>query len=163
MTATATSIAAGLMAWAANSMGLPVPDHLPTIEFQDQCAIERSFFRDPAHECGGKLKVMAIYVSGEDRVILSDDWNPDSLKDQSILLHELVHFVQDEAGVQDHVQSYGLCVGQEIEAPAYAAQFAWLRSKSANPWTVLALDPLTLAMITRCQNPWEIVGGIAPR
>jgi hypothetical protein len=107
------------------------------------------------------LKVMATYEVGENLITLSDDWDLSSKRDLSILLHELGHFVQDKAGVSEHVDDKGTCVGQAIEKPAYEAQMAWLKAQGIDPWQALNLDPLSLAFLLRCATPWEV--GLAPR
>jgi hypothetical protein len=72
------------------------------------------------------LVVAAFYTPWDNTVHLPDTFDPDSMEDKSILLHELVHFLQD----LNHIYGATEC---ERERPAYAAQAKWLKDHGVNP------------------------------
>lgn len=146
-----------LMTYAANYLGVPVPAELPEVRFRPQCQIQQLWNGNGADKCDGGYKVVAAYVEGTNVLYLSDDADLSTVKDQSILLHELTHYVQDKAGIAKKVRETHGCVGAEIEGPAYAAQLKWLTDQGIkDPWAELQSSPLVLFIATMCGEPWEI-------
>ena len=50
------------------------------------------YYQDNDHEPDS---LHGLYNKEEDTIILRDDWNKDDPWDMSVLLHELVHYLQD--------------------------------------------------------------------
>jgi hypothetical protein len=133
-----------LMAWAAPRLDLPVPDELPVIVRKDHCGLQAIAY--PGRACLDEGRgVLALYGSGV--MWLRDDWSADSLKDVSILLHELVHHMQHHAGVEAVP-----CKAEALEKPAYDAQFAFLEAAGVDPYETVGINALMLIFVTNCMS-----------
>lgn len=73
----------------------------------------RDYIRDHGLRLGG------LYIPDSDKIYLLDRLDLDDPRHQSVLVHELVHYVQDQLGVTGSTE--------QIEAQAYALQEQWLR------------------------------------
>jgi hypothetical protein len=133
-----------LMAWAAPRLELPVPDALPTIVRKDHCGLQAMYMPGLACLPPGN-GALALYGSGV--MWLHEDWRADSLKDISILLHELVHHMQHHAGVEPVP-----CAAEALEKPAYDAQFAFLEAAGADPYETIGINALKLIFVTNCMS-----------
>ena len=96
--------------------------------------------RNPSDAVG----VQALYVRADATIYLQQNWRPVGLRNQSILLHELVHHVQRF----NHVK--GPCPAS-LERRAYDLQAAWLREQGvADPYELMGPDQFTVAILTAC-------------
>ncbi len=75
----------------------------------------RDYIRDHGLQLGG------LYIPDADKIYLRDGLDMDDPRDQSVLVHELVHYVQDQLGVTGTTE--------QLEAQAYALQDQWLREQ----------------------------------
>jgi hypothetical protein len=133
-----------LMAWAAPRLELPVPAELPVIVRKDHCGLQAIAYPDaPCPEAG--QGVLALYGPGV--MWLRDDWSANSLKDVSILLHELVHHMQHHAGVPETP-----CAAEAVEKPAYDVQFAFLEAAGVDPYETIGINALMLIFVTNCMS-----------
>ena len=94
-----------------------IPNFLPNVQFVPSEVVE-------AYACGKPCKALAVYRSGEG-VYINEEMNPETnVFARSVLLHELVHFVQDInrelASVRDCERWY------RREQEAYAIQKRFL-------------------------------------
>ncbi len=90
----------------------------------------------------------ALYGMGTHTLYLSNQWSPTDLRDQSILLHELVHHLQlmNETHVACPAQYNGL---------AYQVQIAWLREAGESaPFEFLGIGPIDIFVQSLCADPW---------
>lgn len=69
----------------------PPPD-CPKIEFVPASEIRR--YICPGREC----PTVGLYIYGQDRLLVKNGRGVDDLTTRSIIVHELVHFLQDGAG-----------------------------------------------------------------
>lgn len=139
---------AALMIWASNATGLPVAEDMPVLVLEDRCAIQRMAYADENHECTAD-GVQAIYDHRTEAIYLPDTWSPTRLYDVSLLLHELIHHMQNEVGTDfDTVD----CPGRDLERPAYTAQAAFIKGAGIDPWEVMRINQLALYFITTCQK-----------
>lgn len=143
-----------LMVWASAQTGLPVPEKIPEIRSADRCEIERLYFGDATRNCDeAVMKVQAIYDHRFSLLYLPDTWSPGDIYDVSMLLHELIHHMQAQAGVTaDSVR----CVGREIEKPAYDAQIAWLKATGLDPLEAMGINDLSYTLLTMCEESWAM-------
>lgn len=96
--------------------------------------------RNPRNPAG----VQALYVRADATIYLRKNWRPVGLRNQSILLHELVHHVQNF----NHMSQS--CPGA-LEKRAYDLQAAWLREHgAADPYELMGPDQFTVAILTSC-------------
>lgn len=137
-----------LMLWAANYTGLPVPETPPTVKYVDSCKIHLTAF--PDGDCAeDHLRATAIYDDGTMWLPDNVNWANPSLFQVSILLHEVVHHIQFEAG---HTIDSTPCPGRDLERPAYAAQAAFLSAAGVeDPLKMMGLNGLTLHFLTSCR------------
>ena len=87
--------------------------------------------------------VYAIYDDLSRTVYLLEHWNITSPADVSVLVHEMVHHLQNVAGEKF------LCP-QEREKDAYKAQRAWLALFDRTIEQEFEIDPLTVLVRTNC-------------
>jgi len=67
------------------------------------------------------LHLGGMYIPDSDNIYLLKGLDLEDPRHQSILVHELVHYVQDQLGVTGTTE--------QIEAQAYALQEQWLREQ----------------------------------
>ena len=130
-----TALAEGLFAPGNLVIGLskaivdlssyPTVQDFPRIARVSHAALE-------ARACGGRCRyVRAAYVPG-DGIYLDDSLDPErSAMDRSIVLHELVHYVQDLTHRYGHLGDCERRRAEELEA--YAIQNAYLASLRVMP------------------------------
>lgn len=140
-----------LMTWASAHTGLPAPERLPNVVFKDACEIR--LIANPQADCDAQYGARALYHAGT--IILSDGWKADSLYDVSALLHELVHHLQFEAGME--MAGDNPCPGRNLEKPAYEAQFAFLEAAGVeDPIKFIGMNSMFYFFVTSC--PYELGG-----
>lgn len=108
------------MALVAETTGLPVPEHPPMIIELPHCEVQAYVDK----ECDPGYGAMGFYTPGTDLIVMSDwykDVNPTYY--QATIIHEVVHYFQDKAGVWE---TYESC---QLEAQAYQLQQAYMRYK----------------------------------
>ena len=91
----------------------------------------------------GNLDTVAIYVDAERAIYLSTAWTGNSPADLSVLVHEMVHHLQNLAGEKFECP-------QEREKIAYAAQERWLLRFGRSLEADFELDGFSLLAKTRC-------------
>lgn len=133
-----------LMTWASAHTGLPVPEAIPHIKQFGQCSIQKIAW--PGLACDEEQGPIAIYDHRTMTVYLPRSWSSDSLFHVSILLHELVHHMQAEAGME----MTGGCSGSRIELPAYQAQIDWLAAAGVDPHETMGINAFYLRLRTSC-------------
>ncbi len=139
-----------LMIWASAQTGLPPAEELPEIQIADQCQIERIYYDDANKNCqDSAMRIQAIYDPRDSRMILPDSWSEKSIYDVSMLVHEIVHHLQAEAGI---TPSTVACSGSEIEKPAYDAQIAWLEAAGLDAFETMGINKLAYRLLTMCET-----------
>jgi hypothetical protein len=91
----------------------------------------------------GEREVNAFYDDEMKTIYLPEGWTGSTPQEQSLLIHEMVH----------HLQSLGKLkydCPQAREQVAYAAQEKWLGQSGRSLAGEFRIDPLTLAVSTRC-------------
>jgi hypothetical protein len=74
-----------LLIWIAAHSSWEVPEDRPQISFEPTEFIEQAVGKD----------YLAAYRKTDDLIILSDQFDKTDVKDQAILMHEIVHWLQD--------------------------------------------------------------------
>jgi hypothetical protein len=102
--------------WVATELDLPMPSSMPRIVFSSPRRMVELRYGMAARE---DLRVIALYHARTQRLFLDDSWTGATPVELSILVHEIVHHVEAQAGVQFY------CYGHR-ERSAYALQERWL-------------------------------------
>ncbi|MGZ9143232.1 MAG: DUF6647 family protein [Candidatus Binatia bacterium] len=91
----------------------------------------------------GEREVVSVYSFSNDTIYLPEGWTGNTPAEISVLVHELVHHLQNRSGMKFE------CV-QELEGTAYAAQERWLGLYGHDLLTDFDVDAFTLLASTRC-------------
>ncbi len=135
-----------LLVWISGVTGLPVGTEVPAVRFEAPARIQE--FINPRQSRLSSAPIefaLAYYDTRRDEIVLPRGWRPDDPFDVSILVHELVHFMQDEAG-----RRYP-CPGAR-EKEAYAAQEAWLKSQGIDLFDnkAMPINRMFVFVVTSC-------------
>ena len=87
--------------------------------------------------------LVAVYGDRERTIYVTAAWSGSEPVAVSVLVHEMVHHMQNEAGMR-------FACPEEREKQAFAAQADWLAMFGTDLETELAIDPLTLLVRTSC-------------
>lgn len=109
-----------LLSWAVTLSGYPMPDHPPKV-----ISVSHAYLVD--HACAGReCKVMGWFPPGR-AIYVDDRLRPaDSMLAASILVHEMVHHLQHEAGRIDPAK-WSCENALALEREAYGVQREFLR------------------------------------
>jgi hypothetical protein len=91
----------------------------------------------------GRREVVAVYDARRNRILLPHGWNGQSPAELSVVVHEMVHHLQNKAGTK-------FACPAEREEMAYAAQEKWLGLFGTNLEREFEIDTFTLKMSTTC-------------
>ena len=144
-----------LMLWISTATGWAIPEP-PNITYIEDgrklflmsygCDTEPNQDICKAYTGENGATILALYNNETKTVFLNKDFWPTSTKDQSILLHELVHHMQ-------YSRDYNLyrrkCQG-EIEKEAYDLQEKWLANYGWTLQKTIDLGPLLRHILTNC-------------
>jgi hypothetical protein len=139
-------------AWLSFSFELPATSQRPSLRFatpEDMAALRhRGVASDHRTTIGATVlseaaDILALYDDEERAIYLRDDWSGDTPAALSIVVHEMVHHVQNLAGLR--FECY-----EAREKQAFAAQEQWLALFGKDLDTEFGLDPLTLLVRTNC-------------
>lgn len=135
-------LVAVLTGWIALQTGLS-PAEPPQIELVTPNTMsERAF--GPGVAASPLLR--ALYSQPANTVYLRKNWDAANLRDQSELLHELVHHFQN-------VHKLQYSCGAEREKLAYDLQIKWLREKGvADPYEFLEINAFFVVMASVCRD-----------
>jgi hypothetical protein len=139
-----------IMEWLAERFDLPKSAERPAIVFEDPADLARmrqggfvTQRRGDAEQRSSGGDILALYNDARRTIYLSEGWTGDTDAGMSVLVHEMVHHLQNMAGLK-----YG-CAG-EREKLAYQAQSAWLRQSGKSLESEFGIDGLTLIVHSNC-------------
>jgi hypothetical protein len=145
-----------IIGWIAVNLDLPEVRELPRIELVTPARMAAVRFRglvsdrdSLAAEAGRTAPpefgqdVYAVYDDVKQAIYLHKDWNSDRPADISVLVHELVHHIQNVAALK-------FACPQEREKDAYKAQRTWLEQFGRTLEDVFEIDPMTILVRTTC-------------
>jgi hypothetical protein len=101
--------------------------------------------RDPATQTVGLREVIAVYRDDTRTIYLNESWTGTSPAEVSVLVHEMVHHLQNVAGLKYECPA-------AREKPAYLAQNAWLQRFGSDLETEFEIDMMTMLVTTSCMN-----------
>jgi hypothetical protein len=136
-----------MMTWLSSNFDLPAVHNHPEIRFVTQKEMIAVRFRglapNTANELDAAGEFVALYEDQTKTILLSDRWTGESPAELSVLVHELVHHIQNRARLTYPCP-------EAREAVAYAAQEKWLKLFGQSLATAFDLDPMTLKVRTSC-------------
>ncbi len=125
-----SALLASLLSWAALLVHQPVPP-APDVRIVPQAEVVRL-------ACGRACPVLAIYTP-EHRIYLSDTVNLETLQGRSVLVHELVHHIQD---LRAGGPAADCPEAARREAEAYGAQLEYVVRNGGLPGSWLERHPV---------------------
>lgn len=134
-----------IAAWLSAGYGLPVPTSMPHV----MLVAPETLTEVMQPSTGGKLmsgELVAAYRDDLETIFISTDGPLDPVVESSVIVHEMVHHMQNAAGMRYP------CMGLR-EALAYQAQADWLAQFGLDLEGAFGVDPLTLKLRTSCPPP----------
>ena len=149
----ATSASPALMTmisdWLSDNFDLPKIDQLPRVERASAARINAVRYRRPhavtpsEPSSASSTEIVAIYEDATRTIYLPENWTGSSVAEQSVLVHEMVHHLQNVG------QSKYACA-EERERPAYLAQEAWLARSHSSLEQAFEIDAFSLLVRVNC-------------
>lgn len=148
-----------IVTWLSISYGLPANYNYPRIEFAPPAKMEAIQYqeRTPAQASAAssrgsalshqaaRREVQALYDDATRTIYLSEAWTGTTPAEVSVLVHEMVHHMQNLAGLKYECP-------QAREKLAYTAQNQWLARSGRNLMEEFGLDGLTILLRTKCMH-----------
>jgi hypothetical protein len=139
---------AALLTWLATQFGFAAAE-APRVELVDAVRMETlgsstsgsAAIGDPRPRPG--REVAALYDDKTRTIFLPEGWTGETPAERSMLVHELVHHLQNAAGAKFECSA-------AREKAAYVAQERWLREQGTSLVEALGVDPATLLVRTKC-------------
>ena len=144
--------------WLSANFELPYSAEPPRLERVSQLRLyqlrSRAFLPLQSQAIGGehstplpqvRREIVALYDDANRTVYLPESWTGASIVEQSVLVHEMVHHLQNLAGLKF------ACAG-EREKPAYLAQDQWLRAHGRELEQEFDVDLFTVVALSACMN-----------
>ena len=148
---------AEIVAWLAANFELPATDDFPRVEFASPTklhGIRLGGFRighreitssetpsQPLLRAGANL--LAVYDTARRIIYLPEGWSGTSAAETSILVHEMVHHLQNAGGLKYPCPAAG-------EKAAYLAQDLWLHRFGQDLETTFEIDLFTTLVRSLC-------------
>ena len=135
------TLVATLIVWIAahSSLAAAQPPHFRFAPKQEMTGVYQG-----AGTEANFLRVEAFYLPATATIYLPEGWRGGNLRDDSTLVHELVHHLQAANNVRAPCPA-------ALEREAYDLQFKWLREQGvADPYEFTELNALTVILATSC-------------
>ena len=133
-----------IVTWLSINFCLPASYDHPEIVFVPAAQISEFVYADAGKK--NRQDVIAGYNDVRRVILLPDSWDDKSPADLSILVHEMVHHLQNLSEIE-------YACPEAREEPAYAAQDRWLKLFGHNLFDDFDLDRMTLKVTTLCYWP----------
>ena len=130
-------ILTALMIWLGANTPFDTNHDIPKILFVTQAQMEEMFYTG-SNKMPNTLH--GLYDKESDTIILSDQWDRRKSWDMAILLHEMVHYLQDQNNMKFRCTA-------EMEKDAWPIQQKYLKEKHNHVWDY---DGLWYAVISTC-------------
>ena len=147
-----------IVTWLSANFDLPATREHPRVEFAPPLKIaamrykgmlplawREDSIRYPATQTVGLREVLAVYRDDTRTIYLNEYWTGASPAEMSVLVHEMVHHLQNVAGLK-----YDCPAARE--KPAYLAQNEWLKRFGRDLEQDFDIDMMTLLVSTSCMN-----------
>jgi hypothetical protein len=146
-----------IVAWLSSNYDLPPIYDPPVIEFVPPTMMASLRYKDVASDSWsggegsigdveadrGSSTIVAVYDDADKTIYLPETWTGATPTELSVLVHEMVHHLQNLAGMR-------FACPEAREKLAYAAQGDWLALFGRDLFTDFETDPFTLLVRTEC-------------
>tara|TARA_Y100000034_G_scaffold115860_1_gene153531 strand:+ start:247 stop:678 length:432 start_codon:yes stop_codon:yes gene_type:complete len=132
-----------LMAWVSVATGLPVPADPPTVAFESSESLWSRVYGDQVFDPETDGPILGIYDDATRVIRLPNTWNPYTVRNVSILLHEVVHDLAVQSGREYE------CQGAE-EQEAYETQARFLEAAGMTLADANIVHGEELRLMTMC-------------
>jgi hypothetical protein len=139
-----TALLTAIVTWLSVHFELPATFEHPEVIRLPRVEIAK--LRNDTAPLTATSSVVAAYDDEANVILIPKDWSGRTPADLSILVHEMVHHLQNKAGRTYHCPS-------AREALAYAAQAKWLGQFGSSLEHDFNIDSLTLKVLTGCMVP----------
>jgi hypothetical protein len=147
----ATLMVAEIADWIVANFELPPPRSAPAVAFASQVELMRLRTQDRAQWQGFKYdddpasqrNVVAVYDTATSTIYLPPNWTGITPADQSVLVHEMVHHLQNMAKLKHECP-------EAREKVAYLAQDAWLKRTGLSLEAEFGVDMFTIIASSAC-------------
>jgi hypothetical protein len=147
------ALMAAIAEWLAQELGLPRATELPQIAFASPSELLRKRYRliradttQSPYETPSQstmARTVAIYDDAERTIYLTEDWRGDTAADVSVVVHEMVHHLQNIAHMRFEC-------ARAREATAYEAQERWLQQHGRSLRADFDIDAFTVLVHAMC-------------
>lgn len=147
------SMLTAIVSWLSATYDLPSNDRLPGVAFvpgKAMAALRHATTESPDRvppqrpsTDGHASDLVSLYDDGDRIIYLPLDWSGGTAAELSMLVHEMVHHLQNAAGLI-------FACPESREKLAYAAQRDWLALSGRDFFEVFETDPFSLMVRTEC-------------
>lgn len=144
--------------WLSVNFDLPYADDPPRVERVSPAHLHRLRYKGMlplrSQAIGGdhstplqesRRELVAVYDDSSRTIYLPQGWTGATVAEQSVVVHEMVHHLQNLAGLKYE------CGGAR-EKPAYLAQDQWLKRHGLDLKKEFEVDMFTVVAISACMN-----------
>jgi hypothetical protein len=144
--------------WLSTNFDLPYTNELPRLQRVPPAQLYRLRYKallpTQSQAIGGEhstplpesqREIVAVYDDSSRTIYLQQAWTGATATDQSVLVHEMVHHLQNLGGLKYE------CPGAR-EKPAYLAQNAWLNRSGLELEKEFDVDLFTVVALSACMN-----------
>lgn len=131
---------AATLIWLAGQMGQPPHIEPPPVVYMSRGELHQ--LTAHSHQLGDRYLVGGMYNSREDMVYLPNTFDLDNPYERSVLVHELVHYIQDARRIRFDCPAL-------YEEQAYRLQAVWLEGQGLTP---TAIPHFVLSEIRLCDR-----------
>ena len=135
-------ILTALMIWIGANTSFDTNFPLPEVVFLPQETMNKMYYKDNEHDADS---LHGMYDKDNDVIILPDSWDITQGWDQSVLLHEMIHYYQDQNDIKFN------CT-QEMEKDSWPIQQRYLKQEHNYNWDY---DKIWYIMISACSDPFN--------
>ena len=135
-------ILTALMLWLSANTPFQAHPELPKVVFLPIETMEQMFYGDNEYEPD---QLHGMYNKDIDTIYLPDDWNRNSAWDMGVLVHEMVHYLQEQNEMKFNCSN-------EMEKMAWPIQQFYLKKVHDYDWDY---DQLWFLVISNCNEPYN--------
>jgi hypothetical protein len=136
-------ILTALMIWLGANTTLDTNHDIPKVLFLPQVEMETLYYKEDADKHTNQLH--GLYDQENDTIILPESWDRRDPWDLGVLLHEMIHYLQDMNNIQFQCTA-------EMEKNAWPIQQKYLKEQHNYEWEY---DPMWYMVISTCSDPFN--------